>query len=103
MQEPTSEPNNVDITIPKVHVPDNPVWPDLTDQEKNDLKNRIKILLKEQDGVLLAHYYTDGEIQSLAEETGGCVADSLEMARFGSEHPAKTLVVAGVRFMGETS
>ncbi len=31
------------------------------------------------------------------------MADSLEMARFGSQHPAKTLVVAGVRFMGETA
>ncbi|MDO6749797.1 quinolinate synthase NadA, partial [Gilvimarinus sp. 1_MG-2023] len=37
------------------------------------------------------------------EETGGCVADSLEMARFGANHPASTLVVAGVRFMGETA
>ena len=36
-------------------------------------------------------------------ETGGCVADSLEMARFGREHAARTLVVAGVRFMGETA
>ncbi len=48
-------------------------------------------------------YYTDGALQDLAEETGGCVADSLEMARFGTQHPAHTLVVAGVRFMGETS
>jgi quinolinate synthase len=60
-------------------------------------------LLKKQNGVLVAHYYTDGALQDLAEETGGCVADSLEMARFGTEHPATTLVVAGVRFMGETS
>ncbi|MDN5680552.1 MAG: quinolinate synthase NadA, partial [Ewingella sp.] len=51
----------------------------------------------------VAHYYTDPEIQQLAEETGGCVADSLEMARFGSQHPASTLLVAGVRFMGETA
>lgn len=52
---------------------------------------------------MVAHYYTDPEIQSLAEETGGCVADSLEMARFGRTHPASTLLVAGVRFMGETA
>jgi quinolinate synthase len=45
----------------------------------------------------------DAEIQVLAEETGGTVADSLEMARFGNQHPASTLVVAGVRFMGETA
>lgn len=66
-------------------------------------KERIKQLLIEQDAVLVAHYYTDPEIQALAEETGGCVADSLEMARFGNNHPAKTLLVAGVRFMGETA
>ena len=40
---------------------------------------------------------------ALALATGGLVADSLEMARFGREHPATTLVVAGVRFMGESS
>ncbi|SHM24112.1 quinolinate synthase NadA [Halomonas cupida] len=63
----------------------------------------IKRLLVEQNAVLVAHYYTDDAIQQLAEETGGCVADSLEMARFGARHEASTLVVAGVRFMGETA
>jgi quinolinate synthase len=53
--------------------------------------------------VIVAHYYTAPEIQALAEETGGCVSDSLEMARFGHDHPAQTLIVAGVRFMGETA
>lgn len=52
---------------------------------------------------MVAHYYTDPEIQQLAEETGGCISDSLEMARFGAKHPASTLLVAGVRFMGETA
>ena len=51
----------------------------------------------------MAHYYTDDAIQELAEETGGCVSDSLEMARFGSQVDASTLVVAGVKFMGETA
>ncbi len=64
---------------------------------------RIKRLLVEQDAVLVAHYYTDADLQALAEETGGYVSDSLDMARFGHEHKAKTLVVAGVRFMGETA
>ncbi len=50
---------------------------------------------------MVAHYYTDPEIQQLAEETGGCIADSLEMARFGARHSASTLLVAGVRFMGK--
>ncbi len=58
---------------------------------------------KAHDAVLVAHFYVDGDIQDLALETGGCVADSLEMARFGRDHPAQTLVVAGVRFMGETA
>ncbi len=75
----------------------------LSEAEKNAHRDRIKALLKAKNAVLVAHYYTDPEIQALAEETGGCVADSLEMARFGAEHPADTLIVAGVRFMGETA
>jgi quinolinate synthase len=75
----------------------------LSSQEKIDYKAKIKNLLVEKDAVLVAHYYTDPEIQALAEETGGYVADSLEMARFGRDHKAKTLIIAGVRFMGETA
>jgi quinolinate synthase len=71
--------------------------------ERAALKVRIKQLLKEQDAVLVAHYYVHPDLQDLAEETGGCVSDSLEMARFGHNHPAKTVVVCGVRFMGETA
>lgn len=78
-----------------------PVPPTL--EEKTELKTRIKRLLKERGAVLVAHYYVDPDVQDLADETGGCVSDSLEMARFGRDHPAKTLVVAGVRFMGETA
>jgi len=74
-----------------------------TPEERGRLKDRIRKLLKEQQAVLVAHYYVDADLQDLAEETGGCVSDSLEMARFGRDHPAKTLVVAGVRFMGETA
>src|SRR5690606_39767051 len=65
--------------------------------------DRIRKLLKEQNAVLVAHYYTAADLQQLADETGGYVSDSLDMARFGKEHTAKTLVVAGVRFMGETA
>lgn len=71
--------------------------------EREELIARIKSLLRKQDAVLVAHYYTSSDLQQLAEETGGFVADSLEMARFGNEHPATTLVVAGVCFMGETA
>jgi quinolinate synthase len=77
--------------------------PWLGESDKQVLRERIKQLLIEKDAVLVAHYYVDADLQALAEETGGCVADSLEMANFGNHHPAKTLVVAGVRFMGETA
>ncbi len=63
----------------------------------------IEAELKQRNAVLVAHYYCDPEVQELAERSGGCVSDSLEMARFGRDHSAQTLVVAGVKFMGETS
>jgi quinolinate synthase len=72
-------------------------------QEKAVLIARIRQLLVEQDAVLVAHYYVHPDLQDLAEATGGLVSDSLDMARFGYEHPARTIVVAGVRFMGETA
>ncbi|GGY91910.1 quinolinate synthase A [Shewanella fodinae] len=75
----------------------------MSDVEKHRYREQIKQLLKQKNAVLVAHYYTDPEIQALAEATGGCVSDSLEMARFGKEHPATTLIVAGVKFMGETA
>ncbi|MAY15244.1 MULTISPECIES: quinolinate synthase NadA [Oceanospirillaceae] len=75
----------------------------LTAEQSAALKQEIRELLIQEDAALVAHYYTDPEIQALAEETGGCVADSLEMARFGRDHKASTLIVAGVRFMGETA
>lgn len=76
---------------------------ELPDDEREALRTRIKQLLKEQDAVLVAHYYTDPDLQQLADETGGHVSDSLDMARFGHDTDAKTLVVCGVRFMGETA
>lgn len=77
--------------------------PKLDDAQTEALKASIKRKLKEQNAVLVAHYYVDGALQDLADETGGCVADSLEMARFGYRHEATTVIVAGVRFMGETA
>jgi quinolinate synthase len=68
-----------------------------------ELQAQIKAQLIAKNAVIIAHYYTDPLIQSLAEETGGTVSDSLEMARFGNNHSAQTLVVAGVKFMGETA
>ena len=80
---------------PKEHV--------LSEQAKLAKFEQIKEALKKRDAVLVAHYYCDPEVQELAELTGGCVSDSLEMARFGRDHEASTLVVAGVKFMGETA
>ncbi|MCG6966078.1 MAG: quinolinate synthase NadA [Chromatiaceae bacterium] len=88
---------------PRISVPKHPVWPSLGAAEKQALKQRIRDLLHAQNAVLVAHYYVDGDLQELAEETGGCVADSLEMARYGTTADAETLVVCGVRFMGETA
>src|SRR5690606_25433924 len=65
--------------------------PGLSGAEREALKSRIRQLLKREDAVMVAHYYTDPLLQELAEETGGCVSDSLEMARFGRDHAAKTL------------
>ncbi|WP_457445675.1 quinolinate synthase NadA [Roseateles sp. P5_E4] len=75
----------------------------LTATERSALTERAKALLQKHNAVLVAHYYVDGALQDLALETGGIVSDSLEMARFGRDHAAQTLVVAGVRFMGETA
>jgi quinolinate synthase len=75
----------------------------LSASEKTETIQAIKASLKAQNAVLVAHYYVDSDIQDLAWETGGLVADSLEMARFGKNHPAQKLIVAGVKFMGESA
>ena len=72
-------------------------------QQRAELKDKIRRLLKERNAVMVSHYYVHPDLQDLAEETGGLVSDSLEMARFGRDHAAQTLVVSGVRFMGETA
>ena len=91
------------MKTPDIIVPPHPEWPKLSTEEKNALKEKIKALLKQQDAKMVAHYYTDGDLQDLAEETGGFVSDSLEMARYGARRKERTLVVCGVRFMGETA
>ena len=93
-------------TLPDYTAPEQvPLVPSLSlpDEQRAQLKAQIRSQLKALNAVLVAHYYVDGDIQELAEETGGCVADSLEMARFGRDHAAQTLIVSGVRFMGETA
>ena len=78
-----------------------PVEP--TQAERAALKDKIRRLLKEKNAVMVSHYYVHPDLQDLAEETGGIVSDSLEMARFGRDHAAQTPVVPGVRFMGQTA
>ncbi len=95
------EPGTVDFV--RLHLAHEHDAQALAPEQRDALRARIKSALKAQNAVLVAHYYTDHDVQALAEETGGCVSDSLEMARFGSEHAAKMLVVAGVKFMGETA
>jgi len=67
------------------------------------IENLIKDALKENNATLVAHYYVSADLQILAEESGGIVSDSLEMARFGQNSDAETIIVAGVKFMGETA
>jgi quinolinate synthase len=71
--------------------------------ERATLKTRIKQLLIEKNAVMVSHFYVHPDLQDLAQETGGIVSDSLEMARFGRDHSASTLIVSGVRFMGQTA
>ncbi|MEN9911914.1 MAG: hypothetical protein RI956_358 [Pseudomonadota bacterium] len=78
-----------------------PVEPSQT--ERMALKVRIKQLLIEKNAVMVSHFYVHPDLQDLAQETGGIVSDSLEMARFGRDHTANTLIVSGVRFMGQTA
>jgi quinolinate synthase len=98
-----TQPINFEPEARPIKVPPHPTWPPLDADQKTATKDRIRDMLEAQNAVLVAHYYVDGDLQALAEETGGCVADSLEMARYGTTTKADTLIVCGVRFMGETA
>ncbi len=99
--------NAATANVPEIHAPVTAdvcaLTPQYRDDELREKMERIKRKLKQADAALIAHYYVDENVQRLAEETGGIVSDSLEMARFGRRVAASTLVVAGVRFMGETA
>ena len=92
-EQPSCPTRNVWVKVPKEPTP----------TERVALEDKIKRLLNEKNAVMVSHYYVHPDLQDLAEETGGIVSDSLEMARFGRDHAAQTLVVSGVRFMGETA
>lgn len=71
---------------------DEPIDPQL------DLKKEIRRLCAEKHAIILAHYYTVGEIQEIADFVG----DSLALARKAAETDAEVMVMAGVHFMAET-
>ena len=93
-----TSPTNINFTTP-VTEQDTPY----SDQERSGYFTRIASRLRALDAVLITHYYTSADVQALTDATGGFIGDSLAMAQFGYHHAAKTLVVCGVRFMGETA
>lgn len=88
--------------LPRDQIPPT-VTEEIDEAERARLTDRITQLLKQHNAVIVAHYYTDPDCQVLADATGGYVSDSLDMARFGNKSDADTLVVCGVKFMGETA
>lgn len=67
-------------------------------QSKETLKQAIRELAKEKNAVLLAHYYTEGDVQDIADFVG----DSLALAQKAATTTADIIVMCGVHFMGET-
>ncbi|NNE37989.1 MAG: quinolinate synthase NadA, partial [Gammaproteobacteria bacterium] len=92
----------IDYRLPPDKVPET-ITETLAEEERQSLIDRVSHLLKRENAVVVAHYYTDPDLQRLADETGGYVSDSLDMARYGNVSDASTLIVCGVRFMGETA
>ena len=64
-----------------------------------DLKSEIRRMCKEKNAVILAHYYTAGEVQDIADFVG----DSLALAQWAAKTDADIIVMCGVHFMGETN
>ena len=89
-------------TLAKEQIPPT-IVEQIGDDERAELNQKIKSQLDQQNAMIVAHYYTDPDLQTLADDTGGTVSDSLDMARFGHGSDAETLVVCGVKFMGETA
>ena len=67
--------------------------------EGTDLKAAIRQMCKEKNAVIMAHYYTEGEVQDVADFVG----DSLALAQKAAQTDADIIVMCGVHFMGETN
>ena len=64
-----------------------------------DLKAEIRRLCQEKNAIILAHYYTEGVLQDIADFVG----DSLALAQKAATTEADIIVMCGVHFMGETN
>lgn len=93
---------NRSYSLPKEQIPPT-VVEEINEHERSELTQKIKLQLEQRNALIVAHYYTEPDLQVLADSTGGYVSDSLDMARFGNESHADTLIVCGVKFMGETA
>lgn len=67
--------------------------------EGTDLKSEIRRMAREKNAVIMAHYYTEGEVQDVADFVG----DSLALAQKAAQTDADIIVMCGVHFMGETN
>ena len=100
IEVPKSLENEIDVTAAQARSITHSALGEVAEAE---LEQKLLRQMKEQDAILVSHYYVDDELQDLAEASGGTVSDSLEMARYAYEHDASTVIVAGVKFMAETS
>lgn len=66
---------------------------------KSDIINKIEKLKKQKNAIILAHYYTDNEVQSVAD----CIGDSFYLAKAAKASTADIIVFCGVLFMGESA
>lgn len=66
--------------------------------DKNQLKSEIERMRKEKNAIILAHYYTEPEVQDIADFVG----DSLALAQQAAKTDADIIIMCGVHFMGET-
>ncbi len=97
---PKSLENEIDLTAAQARSVSHSTLGSVAEEE---LRASLLDKMRAQDAILVSHYYVDDDLQDLAEESGGTVSDSLEMARYAYEHDASTVIVAGVKFMAETS